>query len=87
MCLKSGLLCETIWALDAITILLHDDSSVMFFTLKKMPGLLDALLAHYKSVTSLVFFNLSNCCIAVYRLGLSRESGMIWSKESPGFWR
>lgn len=50
MCLKSGQLCESIWALDTITILLHDDSSLMFFTLKKMPGLLDVLLAHYKYV-------------------------------------
>ena len=50
MCLKSGQLCESVWALDTITILLRDDNSLLFFTLKKMPGLLDVLLAHYKYV-------------------------------------
>ena len=52
MCLKSGQLCESVWALDTITILLRDDNSLLFFTLKKMPGLLDVLLAHYKYVRS-----------------------------------
>ena len=52
MCLKSGQLCESVWALDTITILLRDDNSLLFFTLKKMPGLLDVLLAHYKYVWS-----------------------------------
>ena len=36
MSLKSGLLAESTWALDTITVLLHDDSSVASFELRQV---------------------------------------------------
>jgi len=48
MCLKSGLLAESTWALDILTILINDDSTVLYFGLQHLKGLLDALLEHYK---------------------------------------
>lgn len=51
MCLQSGLLCESIWAIDSITIMLQDENTCMYLSLVKMPGLLDSLLAHYKYVS------------------------------------
>ncbi|XP_046404114.1 trithorax group protein osa [Ischnura elegans] len=47
MCLRSGLLAETAYALDALSVLLFDDSSVAYFGLAHMPGLLDVLLEHF----------------------------------------
>lgn len=48
MALKSGLLAETTWALDVLNILLFDDSTVTYFGLLHLPGLLDILLEHMK---------------------------------------
>lgn len=48
MCLKSGLLAESSWAIDVLSILLNDDSTLMYFGLKEMPGLLEAILEHFK---------------------------------------
>ena len=48
MALKSGLLAESTWALDTLNILLFDDSSVSFFNLTHLPGLLESLLEHYR---------------------------------------
>ncbi|XP_013384498.1 AT-rich interactive domain-containing protein 1B isoform X3 [Lingula anatina] len=47
MSLKSGLLAESTWALDTLTILLFDDSTVTYFGLNKLPGLVDVLLDHF----------------------------------------
>ena len=49
MALKSGLLMESTWALDVINILLFDDNGVAYFGLGNMPGLLDALLEHWRA--------------------------------------
>ncbi|KAG9508763.1 Trithorax group protein osa, partial [Fragariocoptes setiger] len=57
MCLKSGLLAEASWAIDVLGILLNDDSTVMHFGLQHLPGLLDALLGHYKRCLEEIFDN------------------------------
>lgn len=49
MALRSGLLMESTWALDVINILLYDDSGIAFFGLGNMPGLLEALLDHWRA--------------------------------------
>lgn len=48
MSLRSGLLAESCWALDVLNILLFDDSTVAYFGLAHMPGLLDVLLEHFR---------------------------------------
>uniref|UniRef100_A0A182SVD9 Uncharacterized protein n=1 Tax=Anopheles maculatus TaxID=74869 RepID=A0A182SVD9_9DIPT len=48
MALRSGLLVESTWALDVLNILLFDDSSVAYFGLAHMPGLLNLLLDHFQ---------------------------------------
>jgi len=49
MALRSGLLGETTWALDTLNILLFDDNSVTYFGLGNMPGLLEALIEHWRA--------------------------------------
>lgn len=54
MCLQSGLLSECTWALDVMNILLFDDSSIQWFGLNHLPGLLSLLLDHFqKSLTDM----------------------------------
>lgn len=48
MALKSGLLAESSWALDTLNILLYDDSTVTYFGLAHLPGLLEVLLDHFR---------------------------------------
>lgn len=48
MSLKSGLLTETSWALDTLTILLSDDATVGFFKLGHLPGFLDTVVEHFR---------------------------------------
>ncbi|XP_041351755.1 trithorax group protein osa-like isoform X4 [Gigantopelta aegis] len=48
MALKSGLLAESTWALDTLNILLFDDSTVSYFSLTHLPGLLEVLLEHFR---------------------------------------
>lgn len=48
MALRSGLLVESTWALDVINILLFDDSSIQYFGLVHLPGLLNLLLDHFQ---------------------------------------
>ncbi|CAG2160897.1 unnamed protein product [Oppiella nova] len=55
MCLKSGLLAESTWALDILSVLLHDDSTILYFGLQHMPGMLEVLLEHYKRYLSEIF--------------------------------
>ena len=47
LCLKSGLLSESTWALDALNIALFDDNTLPYFHLKHFPGLLKILLQYY----------------------------------------
>lgn len=55
MSLKSGLLTETTWALDALNILLYDDHTVGYFLLSQLPGLLDNLLDHFRRYLNEIF--------------------------------
>lgn len=55
MCLKSGLLAESTWALDVLSVLLYDDSTVLYFGLSHLPGLLETLMEHFRRCLSLVF--------------------------------
>ena len=49
MALRSGLLMESSWALDTLNVLLYDDNSVTYFGLGNMPGLLEALIEHWRA--------------------------------------
>jgi len=55
MCLKSGLLAETTWALDVLNVLLYDDFSITYFSLNYLPGLLDLILEHLRRSLVLIF--------------------------------
>lgn len=55
MCLKSGLLAEASWAIDVLGILLNDDATIMQFALQNLPGLLEAILEHYKRCLNEIF--------------------------------
>ena len=48
MALKSGLLAQSTWALDTLSILLYDDNAVLYFNLAHLPGLLDVLVTHWR---------------------------------------
>lgn len=48
MSLKSGLLAESTWAIDTLNILLFDDSTLGYFNLSHLPGLMEALLEHFR---------------------------------------
>lgn len=55
MSLKSGLLADSTWALDTLTILLHDESTYGYFNLKHHHSLLDTIVSHFKVMLSSVF--------------------------------
>lgn len=55
MGLKSGLLAESTWALDTLNILLYDDATVQYFNLAHLPGLLEALLEHFRKSLISIF--------------------------------
>ena len=55
MALKSGLLAESTWALDTLSILLFDDSTVAWFGLQHMPGLIEVLMDHYRHCLVKIF--------------------------------
>lgn len=48
MSLRSGLLAESTWAIDVLNVLLFDDTSVAYFGLVHLPGLLNLLLEHFQ---------------------------------------
>jgi len=48
MALKSGLLAESTWALDTLSVLLFDDNTIAYFSLHHMPGLIEVLLEHFR---------------------------------------
>ena len=49
MALKSGLLMESTWALDVLNVLLYDDNAFTYFGLGNMPGLMEAVLEHWRA--------------------------------------
>ncbi|XP_043214317.1 trithorax group protein osa-like [Amphibalanus amphitrite] len=55
MALRSGQLAESRWALDVLQILSFDDTSVSWLGLAHMPGLLAALLEHYRQTLAAMF--------------------------------
>lgn len=55
MSLKSGLLADSTWALDTLTILLHDESTYGYFNLKHHHSLLDTIVSHFKVLLNAVF--------------------------------
>ncbi|XP_055928319.1 AT-rich interactive domain-containing protein 1A-like isoform X2 [Argiope bruennichi] len=55
LALKSGLLAESTWALDAIAILLADNNTVVYFNLDHLPGLLNVLVDHYRCFLNKIF--------------------------------
>ncbi|GIY39058.1 trithorax group protein osa [Caerostris darwini] len=55
MALKSGLLGESTWALDVLTILINDDSTILYFGLNHLQGLLEVLMDHYRRCLNLIF--------------------------------
>ncbi|XP_076373913.1 trithorax group protein osa-like isoform X2 [Tachypleus tridentatus] len=55
MSLKSGLLGESTWALDTLSVLLYDDNSLLYFGLSHLPGLLEVLLEYYRRCLNLIF--------------------------------
>lgn len=48
MAMRSGLLTECTWALDVLNVLLFDDTTVQFFGISNLPGLLTLLLEHFQ---------------------------------------
>lgn len=63
MSLRSGLLCESTWALDILNILLYDDSTIQYFGLAHLPGLLSLLLEHFQKNLAEMFENENNDCV------------------------
>ena len=55
MALKSGLMAESTWALDTLTILLFDDHTIPWFSLLHLPGLLEVLLEHFRQTLIQIF--------------------------------
>ncbi|XP_071044318.1 trithorax group protein osa isoform X2 [Parasteatoda tepidariorum] len=53
--LRSGLLVESTWALDALAILLADNSTVIYFNLNHLPGLLHVLVDYYRCFLNKIF--------------------------------
>ena len=59
MCLKSGLLAESSWAIDVLSILLNDETTCMYFGLQHTPGLLEVVLEHFKCCLNVIFKELA----------------------------
>jgi len=55
MSLRSGLLMESTWALDVINILMYDEHAFGYFGLANMPGLIEALLEHWRATLIAMF--------------------------------
>jgi len=55
MSLKSGLIAESTWALDVLSVLLRDESTVLWFGLQHLPGLVDVLLEHFRRSLAEIF--------------------------------
>lgn len=54
MALRSGLTLESIWAINALNILIYDDTAPLF-NLQSLPDLLNAILEHFISSLSFLF--------------------------------
>ena len=65
MSLRSGVLSETTWALDTLNIMLHDDRTVIYFSLKHHINLVNILTDHLKQCL-LDVFNINFGGLPVY---------------------
>ena len=93
MALRSGLLMESTWALDTLNILLFDDNSVAYFGLGNMPGLLDALIEHWRASLIAVFDVASDLEMSTPKTELQRKrkrekvekslEGLKWYEKKP----
>lgn len=63
MALKSGLLAESTWALDTLTVLLFDDHTITYFSLQHMPGLVEVLLEHYRHCLTAIFHSFNETTV------------------------
>lgn len=75
MCLKSGLLAESSWAIDVLSVLLNDDSTSLHFGLQHMPGLLEAVLEHFK------------CCLNELFDGLVKDTTLVIIPAGYNHWQ
>lgn len=72
MSLKSGLLADSTWAMDTLTILLHDESTYGYFNLRHHHSLLNTLVDHFKVTLEAIFdINFDNS--EKYFSGLTRS--------------
>jgi len=55
MSLKSGLLADSTWALDTLTILLHDENTYGYFNLRHHHSLLNTIVDHFKVTLEAIF--------------------------------
>lgn len=55
MALKSGMLAESTWALDTLSVMLYDDNTVGYFGLIHLPGLLEVLIEHFRQCLVQIF--------------------------------
>lgn len=56
MALRSGLLTETIWAINVINVLLYDDSApLQSFNLNNIPELLNLIVEHFISCLAILY--------------------------------
>ena len=55
MSLKSGLLADSSWAMDTLTILLHDETTYGYFNLRHHHNLLNTLVDHFKVMLGAIF--------------------------------
>lgn len=75
MALKSGLLAESTWALDILSVLLYDDSTVVSFDLRELKGLLEILVDYYRAVLKLIFGAFKNCDVESLKPSYDPGSG------------
>lgn len=90
MSLKSGLLSETTWALDTLTILLCDNTTVGFFRLAHLPGLLDTIIEHFRRNLINVFGILVDSEVDVgvperFVYGSKIDDNKAYLEQLPGF--
>ncbi|CAG0886192.1 unnamed protein product [Cyprideis torosa] len=87
MALKSGLLSEATWAIDVLNILLFDDSSIVYFGLSHLPGLLDLILEQHRRTLNAVF-HLADDLEVAYDLQREKKAPIPWwfakDKEDKG---
>lgn len=85
MCLKSGLLAESTWALDVLSVLAYDDSTTNCFVLSGMPGLLDTILEHFKKYLGLMFSGIFEEDQGDLQLGQEQKKILIGDNVSRDF--